>query len=167
MATYYEALPIFKSAMDLVKGLDVVVRKFPRFHKDAIGTRLREQASGVVVLISRASRAARRAAALEVLCEACEELKLTVNMGRRSRRCRRSPANANRERQRAGTHVPSPLESGGCVGSHHSAIACPRSSPRHEAPADRATSVCSRASPRRAGPTRRDPSRGAAGSTTP
>ena len=44
MSSYYEALPIYKTASDLVVLLDKIVRVFPRYHKYTIGSRMRDMA---------------------------------------------------------------------------------------------------------------------------
>lgn len=44
VGSYYENLPIYKSAVDLVVNLDSIVRKFPQYHKYTWGTDLRLKA---------------------------------------------------------------------------------------------------------------------------
>lgn len=82
MAGYYEALPIYKAATDLVVVLDRVVRGFSRYHKYTLGSRLRDAAIEVTLMIARANRREDRAALLPELCGLVEELKLLVNLGK-------------------------------------------------------------------------------------
>jgi hypothetical protein len=42
MLSYYEALPIYRAAMDIAVRVDAVVQGFPRRHKYTLGARLRE-----------------------------------------------------------------------------------------------------------------------------
>ena len=49
MATYYEALPIYKAATDLAVLLVRVVRGFSRYHKYTLGSRMRETAIAIVL----------------------------------------------------------------------------------------------------------------------
>ena len=79
---YYEALPIYRAAMDVVLRLEKEVGGFGRFHKYAIGARLRETALECVRLVSLAQRREGRAEALAALCERVDELRLYVNVGR-------------------------------------------------------------------------------------
>lgn len=80
--SYYEGLPIFKSAMQLNASLDSVVRGFAWFHKYQLGTELRQAALEIVKLVTKANRRTERAAALVRPCDHLEELKLLVNVGR-------------------------------------------------------------------------------------
>jgi hypothetical protein len=49
-------LPIYRAAADPVVLLDKVVRDFSRFHKYSLGTRLREKAMEIVLLVARCNR---------------------------------------------------------------------------------------------------------------
>lgn len=53
MTGYYEGLPIYRAAADLVVLLDKVVRGFSRFHRDSFGTQLREGATEGVLLVAK------------------------------------------------------------------------------------------------------------------
>ena len=75
---YYQALPIYRAAMEAVTGVDAAVRDFPRYHKFAIGQRLRDASLEALVWVQRAHPRATRARALPRLCAAAEELKLLV-----------------------------------------------------------------------------------------
>ncbi len=60
---YYEGLPIYKAAMDLVVAMDAAVRGFSRHHKYGIGLELRQASLRVVQLIARANQREFRVAA--------------------------------------------------------------------------------------------------------
>jgi hypothetical protein len=53
MPSYYEALPIYKVAMDVAVRVDAVVQCFAKGHKYTLGGRLRETTLDVVMLIAR------------------------------------------------------------------------------------------------------------------
>ena len=80
--SYYEALPIYRSAMDVAARVDRAVQRFAKGHKHTLGARLREATIDVVVLIARCNRRAERASALSLLCDRVEELKLMINLGK-------------------------------------------------------------------------------------
>jgi hypothetical protein len=82
MPSYYEGLPIYKAASDLAVLLDRVARAFPRFHKYTLGSKLREAAIELVVLISRCNQREQREKWLPVLCAKVEEVKILVNLGK-------------------------------------------------------------------------------------
>jgi hypothetical protein len=79
----YETLPIYRAATTLAVSMDRFVRGFSRFHKYTVGTRLRESSTNVVLLVGRAyRRGLDRSATLTTRCDAIEELKLLVNLGK-------------------------------------------------------------------------------------
>lgn len=82
----YDHLPIWKDAVALAVLLEEVVRRFPRYHKYALGTDLRRQAYAVcrAVVVANGERE-RRLAAVERLVLAVEELKLLIQMGKEVR----------------------------------------------------------------------------------
>lgn len=82
MPSYYEGLPIYKLTSELAVMLDQVVRGFARFHKYTLGTKLREGAIELVVLVSRCNQREQRDQWLPVLCAKVEELKILVNLGK-------------------------------------------------------------------------------------
>jgi len=82
MNSYYEGLPIYRAAADLVVLLDRVVRGFSRFHKYGMGTRLREGSTDLVLLVARCNVRDQRAKLLPELCARIEELKILVNLGK-------------------------------------------------------------------------------------
>jgi hypothetical protein len=61
--SYYEALPIYKAAMDTIVLLERVTQRFPKRHKYALGARLIDTATDCVLWIARAQRKAGRAVA--------------------------------------------------------------------------------------------------------
>jgi hypothetical protein len=74
----YEGLPIYKAAMDLVVQLDQATLRFPKRHKYAVGARLVDTATDVVMWIARSQRRDVREQALDRLCGRLDELKLGV-----------------------------------------------------------------------------------------
>jgi len=85
MTTYYEGLPIYKAAADLVVRLDASVRRLSRYHKYAIGAEMRRAALDVALLVARANERRRREETLTVLCARIEGLKVLVNLGKEVR----------------------------------------------------------------------------------
>lgn len=79
----YDHLPIWKDAVALATLLEEAVRRFPRYHKYALGTDLRRQAYAVCrgVVVANGEREG-RARAVERLAVTVEELKLLVQMGK-------------------------------------------------------------------------------------
>jgi hypothetical protein len=57
MPSYYEALPIYKVAMDVAVRVDAVVQRFAKGHKYTLGGRLRETTLDVVMLLRDATAA--------------------------------------------------------------------------------------------------------------
>ena len=78
----FRHLPIWKTALDLAVHLEQAVRRFPRYHKYTLGTELRQTAQRVCRLVARANdtREAARAAALDELVGAVEELKTLLTL---------------------------------------------------------------------------------------
>jgi four helix bundle protein len=79
---YYEALPIYKAAMDLVVALDGAVRRFSRFHKYTLGSQLRESALAVVLQVARGNQRPERDEALQLACQRAEEVKILLNVAK-------------------------------------------------------------------------------------
>ena len=79
----YDHLPIWKDAVALATLLEEAVRRFPRYHKYALGTDLRRQAYAVCrgVVVANGEREG-RARAVERLAVTVEKLKLLVQMGK-------------------------------------------------------------------------------------
>jgi hypothetical protein len=57
VTSYYEALPIFRAAMDLAVHIDKAVERFPRRH---FGAKLRVGSERILVLVARANRRSER-----------------------------------------------------------------------------------------------------------
>lgn len=82
----YDHLPIWRDAVRLATLLEECVRRFPRYHKYALGADLRRQAYAVCrgVVVANGEREGRERA-VERLAIAVEELKLLVQMGKEVR----------------------------------------------------------------------------------
>ena len=79
----YEHLPIWRDAVRLVVLIEEAVRRFPRYHKYALGSDLRRQALGVCRLIIRANNARqRRDQQIERLVLAVEDLKVQIQLAK-------------------------------------------------------------------------------------
>jgi len=82
----YEHLPIWRDATRLLILIEEAVRRFPRYHKYALGTDLRRQAQTICRLIVRANNAGQgREALLERLVLAVEDIKLFIQLGKEVR----------------------------------------------------------------------------------
>lgn len=77
-------LPIWRDANRLLVEIERAVRRFPRYHKYALGTDLRRQGMSVCRCIVRAAAAAgdQRERALERLVLAVEDLKLSIQLAK-------------------------------------------------------------------------------------
>ena len=75
-----EHLPIYKAAYDLCLWLEQVVRGFPRYHKDAIGSDLREGSRRILRLVVRANARTDKTSVLLELREQVEELKAMLRL---------------------------------------------------------------------------------------
>ena len=53
MPSHYEALPIYKAAMDVAVRVDAVVQRLSKGHKYTLGGRLRKTAFDEVVLVRK------------------------------------------------------------------------------------------------------------------
>jgi len=82
MASYYEALPIYRAALDCAVAVDAAVMRFSKGHKYTLGARLRDTAADILLGVARANRREGRAQALEALCDRIEDLKLLLNLGK-------------------------------------------------------------------------------------
>lgn len=52
---YYDNLPIFKSALDLVVYIETIVKSLERYHKYTVGEDLRNYSKELMFLIQRAN----------------------------------------------------------------------------------------------------------------
>ena len=82
MSSYYEGLPIYKSAADLFVFVDEVVRGFPRYHKYGLGQRLRDESMEIVLQVAHCNQRETRAQGLTVLCSRIGDMKILVNLGK-------------------------------------------------------------------------------------
>lgn len=81
----YRHTPLWRDASRFVVEVEMVVRRFPRYHKYTLGSELRTQAMNVCRLVARAGQEAdaqRRAALLERLVWAVEDLKMSVQLAK-------------------------------------------------------------------------------------
>jgi len=81
-SSYYEALPIFRAAMDAAVKIDAAVLQFSRGHKYSLGTKLRDASADILVLVARANRRDERPRWQATLCDRIEELKLLLQLGK-------------------------------------------------------------------------------------
>jgi len=69
---YYDNLPIYKSALDLVVYVETIVKGFDKCHKYTIGEDLKNYSKELLFMIQRANMSSQREAEL---------LKLGMNIG--------------------------------------------------------------------------------------
>lgn len=77
---YYDNLPIFKSALDLVVYVETIVKGFDKYHKYTLGEDLRKQSKEVLFLIQRANMSESRSQELVTLRNKCEEVKMLIRV---------------------------------------------------------------------------------------
>ena len=77
---YYDNLPIFKSALDLVVYIETIVKGFERYHKYTISEDLRTQSKELMFLIQRANMSEDRVSELVKLRNKCEEVKMLLRV---------------------------------------------------------------------------------------
>lgn len=82
MTTRPTQLPIWRDANRLLLEIERAVRRFPRYHKYALGNDLRRQAMDVCRAIVRASEPGGRERALERLVLAVEDLKISMQLAK-------------------------------------------------------------------------------------
>ena len=78
----YAGLPIFRSAMDFAVAIDNATAQFSRRHRYGIGEELRRASLRILLSLPRANRRDGRALALRELCDAVEQAKLLLNLGK-------------------------------------------------------------------------------------
>lgn len=76
----YEHLPLYKKAMDTAVRVETVVKGFSRYNKYTLGTDLRAQSREIVRLVIRANAQTDKGAALCLLRDAIEDLKVTIHL---------------------------------------------------------------------------------------
>jgi len=77
---YYDNLPIFKSALDLVVYIEMIVKNFEKYHKYTIGVDLRTHSKETLFLINKANIGTNRLEKLTELRDTCEELKMLIRV---------------------------------------------------------------------------------------
>ena len=78
----YTALPIFRAAMDFAVAIDGATARFARRHRYGIGEELRRASMQLLLAVPRANRREGRVQALRELCDAAEDAKLLLNLGK-------------------------------------------------------------------------------------
>ncbi len=79
-ALYYDNLPIYKSALDLVVYVETIVKGFDKYHKYTIGEDLRNYSKELLFLIQRANMSSQREAELLKLRDKAEEVKMLIRI---------------------------------------------------------------------------------------
>jgi hypothetical protein len=79
---YHRSSPIWKAAMDLAVHLEYAVRRFPRYHKYTLGSKLRQTAQRLCQQAARANAlpGASRARALDGLVMGVESMKTQLTL---------------------------------------------------------------------------------------
>ena len=77
-----EHLAVYKTAMELVVHIEIVVRGFSRYHKYALGTDLSQQSRDLVTGIIRANSARDKLPALEDLRQKLEAFQVLLRIGK-------------------------------------------------------------------------------------
>jgi hypothetical protein len=75
---HYDKLPIFKSAMDLVVYIEVIVKNFDKYHRYTMGEELRNRARDILFGIQKANMNREKHQELIALRDKCEEFKMIV-----------------------------------------------------------------------------------------
>ena len=75
-------LPIYKSALELARYMEEIVRGFEKYHKYTMGVELRNKSKEVLFAISGANLSSNRVQALEKLRDRCEEMKVLIHLGK-------------------------------------------------------------------------------------
>ena len=81
MSSYYEALPIYRAALDTAVAVDRAVQRFGKGHKYTLGAQLRTAPADILIGVARSNRRDGRAEALVLLCDRIEELKPLLHPG--------------------------------------------------------------------------------------
>jgi hypothetical protein len=79
---YYDNLPIFKSALNLVVYIETIVKGFDKYHKYTIGVDLREYSKELLFLIQRANMSRSKEEELIALRNKCEEMKMLIRIAK-------------------------------------------------------------------------------------
>ena len=78
----YQNLTIFRSAINLAKYIETIVKNFDRYSRYSIGSDLRERSQELLFLISKANRSRDKKMALYNLMERCDELSILLSLGK-------------------------------------------------------------------------------------
>ena len=78
MSSFYEKLPVYKKALDLVVYIEKIVQNFSRYHKYTVGTELRNLSRRILTLVAKANAKQERKATLLEIIEKLEEFKILV-----------------------------------------------------------------------------------------
>jgi len=79
---YYENLPIYKKAFELIVCIENAVRNFSRYHKYSIGTDMRHLSRNLVLLIIKANSQRNKVCLLTELRDRSEEMKTIIMVGK-------------------------------------------------------------------------------------
>lgn len=75
-------LPIYKSALELARYIEEIVRGFEKYHKYTMGVDLRHKSKEILFAISSANLSSNRVEALERLRDRCEEMKVLIELSK-------------------------------------------------------------------------------------
>lgn len=75
-------LPIYKSALELARYIEEIVRGFEKYHKYTMGVDLRNKSKEILFGISRANLSEDRVATLGSLRDSCEEMKMLIHLSK-------------------------------------------------------------------------------------
>ena len=75
---YYDKLPIFKSALDLVVYVETIAKGFDKYYKYTMGTELRDRSRAVMFAIQKANMEMDKREKLQALRDRCEEFRMMV-----------------------------------------------------------------------------------------
>lgn len=77
-----EALPIYKSALNLAVYMEQIVRGFEKYHKYTMGVELREKSKTLLFAINRVNMSDDKVKALTTLRDACEDMKVLIQIAK-------------------------------------------------------------------------------------
>ena len=77
-----EALPIYKSALNLAIYMEQIVRGFEKYHKYTMGVELREKSKTLLFTINRVNLSEDKVQMLILLRDACEDMKMLIQLSK-------------------------------------------------------------------------------------
>ncbi len=77
-----EALPIYKSALNLAIYMEQIVRGFEKYHKYTMGVELREKSKTLLFAINRANLSEDKVKTLTHLRDSCEDMKMLIQLSK-------------------------------------------------------------------------------------